>query len=156
MAARKALPDHHHVMRFAAKSKRFHHPDTGQALGLSPAAFAIREGDEGGLSVTEIEFFGPLSPASLAEAAVAYRASQESKRLGPQGAFAWAEINAIKAAAQQYDKKVRVVHAPVDGNPAHAEIRHFTDDDLDLLAFFASDVFSNYVIVQDMTLPPVV
>ncbi|WP_426263011.1 hypothetical protein [Sphingomonas sp. PWP1-2] len=114
----------------------------------------MRDEDGGGLSVTEVEFFGPLSPDTRRQAAVAYRESQASKKLGAEAVFAWASVDAVKRAALGYEKTVRVVHAPVDGNPGHAEVRHFTYDDLDLLAFFASDVFLDYEIVAQMGLPP--
>lgn len=155
MVARKALPDQHHVMRYAAKSKRFHHPDTGMPMGPSAAAFGMRDEDEGGLSVTEIEFFGPNSPLTRGLAAAAYRDSQASKKLGTQAIFSWALIGTVKQAAEAYGKTVRVVHAPVAGNPAHAEVRHFTYEDLDLLAFFASDVFLDFEVVAEMDIPAI-
>jgi len=153
MVARRAVADEHHVLRYAPKSKRFLHPETAEPLGISPAAFAIRPGDEGGLSVTEVEHYGAMSADTRRLAAAAFRESQPSRKLGAQAAFAWARVSVIKAIGTEYGKGIRVVHSPVDGNPGHAEMRHFTDDDLDLLDFFATDVFSEYEVVADMGIP---
>lgn len=153
MAVRRPLQDGHHVMRYVPRSKQFI-DDNQNSLGPAPAAFAIREEDEGGLSVTEVEHFGEMNAQTRAVAAAAHRASLESKRLAPSAIFAWAPIGAVKAAANDYGKAVRVVHDPVDGNPGHAQIRHFTDDDLDLLEYFATDVFHEFARVGTMGIPP--
>jgi hypothetical protein len=152
MPARKALPDDDHVMRFASRSKRVVDSE-GKCFGPSPAAFAIRTTDEGGLSVTWVEYFGTLNEASRASAAAAYRQTLRDKRLPSEAIFAWAQVSVIKRAGAEYRKGLRVVHDPVDGNPAHAEIRHFNDEDLDLLEYMASDVFRDYVVVRDMNIP---
>jgi hypothetical protein len=152
MVARKALPDDHHVMRYVPRSKQFIDDDEN-CLGPSPAAFAIRQDDEGGLSVTEVEHFGSMNPSSRALAAAAYRDSLHSKKLGATAVFAWAAVGDIRRAANGYEKTVRIVHAPVDGNPAHAEIRHFTGEDLDLLEYFATDVFNQFETVAAMDIP---
>lgn len=122
-------------------------------MGPGPGAFALREDDAGGLSVTEVEYFGTLSPVTRRAAAVAHRESLASKSVGKQAIYAWAQVAKVKHAAAIYGKSVRVIHDPVDGNPGHAEIRHFTDEDLDLLEHFATDVFHEYETVAEMNLP---
>lgn len=151
MAVRRALPDEHHVLRYVPLSKRVIDPH-GVPGGPAPSAFALRSDDEGGLSVTEVEFYGPCDLASRIQAAIAHRDSLPTKKVGTQAVYAQAQIASIKAAAAQYEKQVRVVHDPVPGNPGHAEVRHFTDDDLDLLAYFATDVFVDYETVASMKL----
>lgn len=152
MPARRALPDEHHVMRYMSASKRFV-DENGQRLGPSAAGFKLRADDKGGLSVTEIEHFGAFDLASIRDGAVAFRESQEKKQLGKNAIFAWAKIADAKSAAYSYSKKIRVVHDPVAGNPGHAEIRQFDDDDLDLLDYFSSGVFTKYQTVGDLDLP---
>lgn len=154
MAARKALPDPHHVMRFVSRSKRIYDPDTDVYSGPSPAAFAMRDCDRGGLSVTWIEHFGPFGNASRAGAATAHRETLRDKKLPQNAIFAWAQVAEIKRAGDEYRKGVRVVHDPVEGNEGHSEIRHFTDDDLDLLDYMSSEVFCDYAVVKDMGIPP--
>lgn len=155
MPARKALPDGDHVMRFASSSKRFVDPDTDERSGPTPAAFAIRASDEGGLSVTWIEHFGDFSAATRGKAAAAHRETLKEKKLPPNAIFAWADVAAIKEAGAGYDKGLRVVHAPVPGNDGHSEIRHFSDEDLDLLDHLSSSVFVEYAAVKDMDIPAV-
>ena len=153
MPARKALPDTDHVMRFASQSKRFVDPDTEEFSGPTPAAFAIRSVDEGGLSVTWVEHFGEFSAATRGVAAAAHRESLNDKRLPKNAIFAWANVASVKAAGVAYSKGLRVVHAPVAGNDGHAEIRHFSDEDLDLLDHLSSSVFVEYEVVKDMDIP---
>lgn len=152
MVARRALSDHHHVMRYVPPSKRFVSSE-GDLLGPAPAGFAIRDSDKGGLSVTEVEHFGEMSARCRSIAAFAHRESLDSKKISNNAIFAWSQIADAKSAGQKYNKTLRVVHDPVDGNPGHAEIRHFTDEDLDLLDHFATDVFKEYEIVADMNVP---
>lgn len=154
MVARKAISEYYHVMRHIPATKRWVN-EAGEREGPSPAGFALRPDDKGGLSVTEVEFFGTSSPAARREAASAYRNSLLSKKLGSQSIFAWAKVANIRQAAAVYNKQIRVVHDPVPGNPGHAEIRHFTDDDLDLLDHFAMEVFIKYEVVANMQIPPV-
>jgi len=94
-----------------------------------------------------------MNRATRAAAAVAHRASLKSKSLGKQAIFAWAKVSDVVAAGLEYDRELRVVHDPVDGNPGHAEVRRFTDDDLDLLDYFATEVFQDYETVAAMNLP---
>lgn len=155
MPARKELCKEHHVMRYVPPSKRFVDPE-GRQLGPSPAGFKLRDDDKGGLSVTEIEYYGPQSPETRAKAAAAFKESLGSKKLGVNGIFAYAKIERIKIASLKYDKKIRIVHDPVPGNPGHAEIRHFTDEDLSLLDHFATDVFDAYDVVKDMNIQSIV
>ena len=84
---------------------------------------------------------------------MAYRESLTSKKLGPQGLFALAPVGAVIAKADEYRKSVRVVHAPVPGNEGHAEVRHFTDEDISLLDSLARDVFVEVHFVRDLGLP---
>ena len=106
------------------------------------------------MSVTEVEYFGDMSHESRIAAAIAHRSSTQSKKLGNKAIFTWARVSAIKMAGVSFSKTLRVVHSPVDGNPAHAEIRHFTDEDLEVLTHFATDVFTEWQSVGDMKLPP--
>ena len=154
MPARRALPDADHVARFVPHNKQHRHPDTDAFLGVTAAAFAIREDDKGGLSTTWIEFFEAKPLDAIRAAACAFRESQPSKKIGKKALFALARIADTKAVALAYKKKIRVIHDPVHGNPAHAEIRHFDDDDLELLEVFATETFAELHLVADLNLPP--
>lgn len=152
MVARRPLPDEHHIMRYIPAARRFV-DEEGNRLGPSAGGFTIRGDDAGGLSVTEIEHFGQMTATSRAAAAVAHRSSLPSKKVGLEAIYAWAQVSNVKSAAISYGKQIRVVHDPVPNNPGHAEIRHFTDEDLDLLEYFATTVFDSYETVATMKLP---
>ena len=153
MIVRRAVPDDDHVSRYVPNNRQHRDDDTGEFLGLTLAGFKLRPDDEGGLSVTWIERFGPFGPQAKRLAATAYRESQASKKLGKTALFAYARVAEIKAAADDYGKGVRVVTDPVDGNEGHAQVRHFTDDDLRLLELLATEVFGDVDFIADMNLP---
>lgn len=114
----------------------------------------MRAEDKGGLSVTWVEHFGDFGQSARAMAAAAHRETLREKKLPPNAIFAWAAVVEIKRAGDEYRKGVRVVHDPVDGNPGHSEIRHFSDEDLDLLDYMSSEVFVDYEVVKAMGIPP--
>lgn len=155
MVARKALPGDDHVMRFVPKVRQQRDADTDDFLGITPQAMALRDEDKGGLSVTWIEYFGDYGKAAKQSAAIAFRESLESKQIGSEAVFATAQVKSIINAGQAYNKRIRVVHDPVQGNPGHAEIRHFTDEDIRLLDHLAMDVFCEMDKVADLNLPKV-
>lgn len=153
MVARKALPPQDHVSRFVPKNKQDRDPDTDVYRGLTFAAFALREEDSGGLSLTWIEHYGPDGVDARRAAACAYRESTKSKKIGAQGCFAVATVEQLRSAAEGYRKQVRIVHSPVAGNPGHAEARRFTDEDRELLELLSRDVFTDIDFVSDLGLP---
>ena len=153
MVARKAIPDEDHVSRFAPYSRQFRDPETDELIGLAAAACAIRESDEGGLSVNWIEYYGKYGTASKKSAAVAFRSTLSNQKLPPKGAFGYANVGRIRKSCEAVGRKVRVVHAPIEGNDGHAEIRHFSDDDFGLLEELSTNVFGDCDIVKNMNLP---
>lgn len=150
MVARKAVPDSDHVARFVPKNKQTRHPETDEFISVGPAAFALRTDDKGGMSVNWVEYFGPLNLQSMKQVMDAHIASLESGKLPVSGVYAIALVSKIRQQAQEHNKVVRVVHAPVPGNDAHAEIRHFTDEDIELLDSLASDVFLGTYHIVDL------
>lgn len=153
MVARRAIPSADHIMRYVQKSRQHRDPDTDEFLGLAPGAFMLGPKDEGGMSVSWIEFFGPLSQAAKKEAAIAFRESLDRKKLGGSAVFATAQVQAVLDAGKAFSKQLRVVYAPVPGNDGHAEVRHFSDDDLELLDWLASAAFLEIDHVAGMGLP---
>ena len=140
-------------MRFVPKNRQWRDPETDAYLGLSGAGFALRADDRGSLSVTWIEFFGDAAPDNIRAGAKAFRATLDSKKLPAEGVFACAIAGHIVEAAASHQKSVRVVHAPVPGNEGHAEVRHFTDEDLGLLDLLAAETFTEVHFVKDLGLP---
>ena len=155
MVARKALPDEDHVMRFVPYGRQHRDPDTDTFLGLTPQAMELRADDKGGLSVTWVEHFGPNVIATKRVAAIAFREALDSKHIGGEAVFASAQVKAVVQAGRDYGKSIRVVHDPVPGNPGHAEVRHFSDEDLRLLDLLAAEVFIEIDKVSDLKLPKI-
>lgn len=153
MVAKKAVPPEHHVMRFVPANRQHRHPDTDEFLGLLPSAMELTKRDEGGLSVTWIEFYGPLGFQSKQTGAAAFRESLESKRVGAKGVFASGNVGEVLSAGERFGKTVRVVHVHEVENPGHAEVRHFTDEDVALLDVLATEVFCTFDFVADLKLP---
>ena len=151
--ARRAIPDCDHVSRFVPYSRQNRDAVTDAFLGLTSAACELGPADKGGLSVTWIEHFGVFGHKAKRKAAIAFRASLDSRRLPPQAVFAYAQVRKIKAAAYEYGRLVRVVWDPVAGNDGHCEIRHFADEDLRLLDLLATEVFGEPDLVLEMDLP---
>jgi hypothetical protein len=153
MAARKALPNDNHVMRFVPKGRQHRDPDTDEFLGITPQSMELRDEDRGGLSVTWVEYFGKYSRIAKQNAAIAFRESLQTKRIGAEAVFATAKVQEIIDAGRKFSKSVRVVHDPVLGNPGHSEVRHFTNDDLTILDYLATDIFNEFDKVIDLELP---
>lgn len=152
MVARRPLPKTDHVMRYVPKARQ-ERDDDDVFLGLALGAFMLGANDRGGMSVTWIEWFGPFGTETKKQAAMAFRASLESKKLGATAVFATAKVESVLAAGEAFSKPLRVVYDPVPGNPAHAEIRHFDQDDLELLDFLAIGIFTDIDHVADLNLP---
>jgi hypothetical protein len=109
--------------------------------------------DKGGLSVTWIEYYGTFGIHAKRTGAAAFRESLDSKHIGAQGVFATAQVQEILDAGERFEKKIRVIHVSEPANPGHAEVRHFTDDDLTLLDVLATEVFNTYDFVGQLKLP---
>ena len=100
-----------------------------------------------------MEYYGSYGIPAKRDAAIAFREALATKRIGGEAIFATAQVQSIVDASSSYGKNIRVVHDPVTGNPGHAEIRHFTDDDLRLLDHLATAVFIEIDKVADLNLP---
>lgn len=152
MPPRRPLPDTHHIMRYVPYQRLLRHPETDEVLGLTAGAFDLRPNDDGRISVTWIEYFGAFGDEARRDAAAAHREDLLSKKLSAKAAFAWATVDAVRRRGAEHGRALRVVHSPTDNNPGHAEVRHFTDADLDMLASFV-DVFSDFRLVGEMGVP---
>lgn len=119
---------------------------------LTSAAFELREDDDGGLSTTWVEHYGPRSIATYGKAASAFRASLPTKRIGAKAIFAIGNAGSARRACASYGKNIRVVPAPEGPNTGHVEIRRFSDDDQRLLDMLANDVFKEHVKVAVLEL----
>lgn len=152
MVVRKHLPPADHVMRYVQYNRQERDADTDAYLGVAPGAFMRGAKDQGGMSVTWVEHFGAYGAPAKRDAAIAFRNSQPSKKIGSKALFATANVQSVLDAGATFSKALRVVHDPVPENTGHTEVRHFDDDDLELLDMLASQVFTDIDLVADLAL----
>lgn len=143
-------------MRHVPYGQQVRDPDDDSFKGIVGSAFSIRPSDEGGLSLTWVEHYGPKSLPTYSDAASKFRDSLKSKKLGAKAYFAIGQAGHTRETAAIYGKSVRLVHAPDGPNTGHVELRRFTDKDRRLLDALAIDVFTEHVAVRELALlPPV-
>jgi hypothetical protein len=136
------LPDDHHVSRFVPYRRQHRDFETDQILGAFTTAFELRKEDKGGLSVTWVEHFGPLSGETCAAAANAYRKSTRDKKLSGNALFAIGQVGRIKQATKRSGAPARVVHEPTKHNRAHAAIRRIDKNEVEVLDAMAQQAFA--------------
>jgi hypothetical protein len=144
------IPDLDHVMRFVPKQLQIRDSETDEFLGIVADAFRLRAEDDGGLSVTWIEHYGPKSNETYVIAANGFRESRRTKTISKSAYFVVGNIGNAKSVALRYGKKIRVLHDPVEGNSGHAEMRRFTNEDLQLLEALNMEVFVEHVAVSTL------
>lgn len=145
------LPDGDHVMRRV--SYQLQERDTNDdsiVLGLLPGAFELRELDNGGLSVTWLEYFRGTHAANISDSIAAIsncmRGSQK------RAVFATASVGELKAASKKKLTGVRVIYDPTSCNKGHAAVRRLPPEDIEMLDTLAVDTFSD---VRDFNGKPV-
>lgn len=134
------LPDGDHIVRYVPFSKLLR--DGDKPVGFLFSAFQLRDSEDG-LSATWLEYF---AGDRVAQTTAAVRAFRASLKVGSTSGFAIGQVGAIKSAAVERKHKIRVIHWPVDGNSAHAEIRQFPRDDVELLQVLANQVWAELVL----------
>jgi hypothetical protein len=130
------LPDEHHVIRVVPYSKLDKDEEGQPTGGLLYSAFQRRD-TEDGLSVTWLEYFVGNDHGKKVERAVhGIRAS--NYKPGGKAAFAIGNVGKIKQLCRAQNHTVRIIHAPVDDNKAHSEVRQIPRDDQVLLEALAT------------------
>ena len=148
MTANK-IPDDNYVLRYAS-SNRLQWDEENNVVGIAPGAFALRERDDGVLSVTWIEFFCGEQNA-LYEAVRAFRRSMDNQ-VGKNSAFGKARVDSIIQCGLLHTKrrKLRVLHEPEERNQGHAAVRRYAADDLELMELLASSAFTEIILNKDV------
>ena len=142
------LPPDDHVVR-VVPFKKLRRDEDDNVLGISHVAFERRLGEEE-LSVTWLEYFAGNRSEMLNAAVQALRASEYKPT--PKSGFAIGQVGAIKATCEQYSAKIRIIHAPMDDNKAHSEVRQLPRDNVALLEALAASSWSELVMNADI--PP--
>jgi hypothetical protein len=128
---------------------RLRKDENDNVLGILPQGFELRP-DEETLSVNWVEFFNGDWEVRVGQSVRAIRQSFD-RGIGKKSAFGIGQVQQIKTTCLSAGARVRIVHEPEDGNPAHAAIRRLPRDDLALLQALADDVFVD--LVQNSSVP---
>ena len=139
-------------MRFVPYGQQVRDPDDDSFKGILGIAFSVRSSDNGGLSLTWVEHYGPKLQTTYSLAASKFRDSLESKKLPTKSYFAIGQAGTARSTAKTYKKQIRLVHAPDGPNTGHVEVRRFTDEDRSLLDALALEVFAEHVAVASLEL----
>jgi hypothetical protein len=140
------LPPDDHVVRYVPY-QRLRRDEDDNVLGVLGEAFRLRPG-ESGLSVTWIEHFRGDWNAQFSAAIDAIRPTQ---KVGTKSAFAWALVSRVHQTCADRGHRVRIIHAPVEGNSGHAEVRQLTRDDDLLLELLATEAFADYGLTSELS-----
>ncbi len=136
-------------MRFVPKKYLILDEDGNLTGGIRGDAFQLKPRDEGHLSVTWLEYFAGDHAVQRVAAVKATRASLTVK---PRDGFAVGQVGPIKARCASRRHDIRVVHAPVDGNNAHAEVLHLPENETILLEELATGEWSTLLLNSEVEL----
>lgn len=135
------IPDEDHLLRWVRNRSLIRDPETGQVNGVLADAFRLREGEDY-LSALWCEYYaGGASEQSCS--AVADFSNQISVK--PKDRFVRGRVAEIKAVCALHGHAVRIVHEPVEGVPAHAAVRRYRDDNLEMLEALATEAWASLI-----------
>lgn len=139
------LPEGDHISRIVKPSQLMRDEVTQAVIGCFPDAFKLRDA-EVNLSVSWLEFFSGTTQQRLQQ--VRDHAEME---LRPNHGFANLNVGDTNATCQTMGHKVRIIHEPTDGNPAHSEIHRYPRDHDELFARLASIASQNLTLCRDLS-----
>ena len=128
------LPDEDHIARLVPWARVAKDSDDNP-IGILGAAFQLRENEEG-LSVNWLE---RVSDDPSQQAIETIRLISCQRKVGSKARLAILNVGSTHQIALARNRKIRIIHAPIDGNEPHSEIRQFPDDDSQLLDMLATD-----------------
>ncbi len=140
----KHLPHEDHIARHVKPRLILRDEITKQAIGIFPEAFALREGERD-LSVSWLEFFSGDQLEQLRQVA-----NHTELKLNRRHGFGILRVDAFISACAAQGAKVRILHEPTDGNPAHSSVHQYPRDKDELLAILANMASNNLVLVGDL------
>jgi len=144
----KIDPTHHLVREVSPSRLRRQVQDDGSeiVIGVLPVAFKMKESEDT-LSATWREFFEGMPEEQLLSAV---RILRKTRNISKNGGFAVGLTGEISAACASRGHQVRMLHEPDGGNDAHASVRRYPRDDLELFELLASDAWSELVMNSDI------
>jgi hypothetical protein len=135
------LPPEHHVVRYVPWSK-LRKDEDDHVLGVLGEAFKLRPSEKF-LSTTWLEYFAGSRATKIKGAVRAIRASK--LKPGGKSGFTIGKVASIIAACADRGHKIRIVHEPEDDNKAHASVRQFPRENMELLELLAAVAWSELV-----------
>jgi hypothetical protein len=146
------LPEADHVVRLVKPSLLMRDEDTNAVIGCFPQAFELREASEHreaerDLSVSWLEFFAGSKTERLQQVR-----NHAEMTLRPNHGFACLNVGEIHQTCKSVSVKVRIIHEPTRGNPAHAAIHRYPRDHDELFAILANIASQDLTLARDI--PP--
>lgn len=140
----KYLPRDHHIARHIKPRLIMWDEDTGEAVGVFPEAFALRDGEKD-LSVSWLEFF----PGSRQEQLAKVKEHTELT-LNPRHGFSVLSVESFMETCVTQNAKVRIIHEPTAGNPAHSAVHRYPRDNAELRAVLANISGRTLTLVREL------
>ncbi len=134
-----------HVVRYV-KPKFVIKGDDGAALGVFPQAFELRPEEEY-LSTSWREFYQGTRVEQLKKVR-----RDTTLQCASSAVFASVNVGAFHSACTNCSRKVRIIHEPVEGIPAHSSIRQFPKDDQVLQTQLADLASNDFMQVKELSL----
>ncbi len=141
-----SIPDSNHVMRHVFWNK-LHKDENNKVLGILPQAFALRDIDEGSLSVNWVEHYEGSFNEQIEKTVQDIRIAVKVR---PKSAFGVSTVIAVKEACKNTTKAIRVVYWPNLNNPSHTLIQHLPAEDLALLDALSKEAFTELIHNSDI------
>ncbi|PZV34337.1 hypothetical protein [Mesorhizobium kowhaii] len=141
------IPDEGHLIRSVPFSKLRKADGTDDVIGILPEAFAMRDVDSY-LSATWLEHFAGSDQQKVTAAVHTLRNS--SLKISPKSGFARGKAGDIRTACSARGHSVRIVHEPEPDNDAHAAVRRYPRDELELYEVLATGAWSHWFLNADI------
>lgn len=140
------LPDGDHYVRVVPWTRVRKDADDN-VLGVTAEAYRLRDSEDG-LSGNWLEYAAPGKDQKT-QLRATLKLIRTERTVGSKARLAISKVGTLKQLCSKRKNKVRVVHAPVGKNTAHAEIRRISRDDDELLELIATDGIVDHQCCKD-------
>jgi hypothetical protein len=135
------LPDNDHIVRHVG-AQQVDRDEAGRVVACFPQAFELRQNEQY-LSSNWLEYFA----GTLVECVAAIACSMgKTRTIKNSHAFMVGNVGDVKAACNEYNCKVRVIHEPNDDNPAYVAVRNYRSAEMSLLMLLATEAWAHHIV----------
>lgn len=146
------LPPEHHIVRYVPWAKlRKDEMNPDRVVGVLGEAFRMRPAEDT-LSTTWLQYFAGTRQQQIHAAIRAMRASRLAVK--PRSGFVIGKVGSIADAAAAHSHSIRVLHEPEEDNRAHAAVRRWPREALELFELLAAEAWSELVLNGNSDIPP--